>query len=149
MRASMHLGSVPTSPGRARRFVANFLDNWAERNLRETALLLVSELVTNAVVHAQSEVRVNLTRPNESDDHSYVLRVEVHDSSQHLPSTDCLGAGTESGRGLVLVDALATRWGVTLEPNGKTVWFELRELTPLPNSEIASRALKASNNESL
>jgi anti-sigma regulatory factor (Ser/Thr protein kinase) len=85
-----------------------------------TALLLVSELVTNAVRHGEPPVwlRIDGTRR---------LHVGVSDEGADLPMMERPGdVGAESGRGLLLVDALASDWGCDQEPgHGKTVWFEL------------------------
>lgn len=139
----LHLDSVPASPGRARRFVARLLDEWgvteldttddiyadaAKCLLRDTAVLLVSELVTNAIVHTGSTVDVVVARdPKRMHDAEppALLRVEVHDRSARLPTRRHVGPDSESGRGLALVDALAHRWGVAREEVGKNVWFEL------------------------
>jgi anti-sigma regulatory factor (Ser/Thr protein kinase) len=89
----------------------------------ERAALLVSELVTNAIVHAQSRFSVRVSvRP--------VPRVEVEDDSPALPepppaepvSVDELEPG---GLGMAIVDRLASRWGTERTANGKVVWFEL------------------------
>jgi signal transduction histidine kinase len=83
--------------------------------------LLVSELVTNAVVYARSRVTVVVESRGE------LLRVGVHDSSPELPVRVEADPTAESGRGLNIVDRLALRWGVDVEGRspGKTVWFEI------------------------
>lgn len=89
--------------------------------MTETALLLVSEIVTNAVVHGSGRPLLDIAvRPD-------VLRVTVTDDAADLPQvqrdTSVLSDG---GRGLQLVEALATRWGTdSRAPTGKSVWFEL------------------------
>ena len=92
---------------------------WELDDLVEVVALLTSELVTNAVVHARTAftVRATFDAPE--------LRVEVRDGGpEHMePPTDDPYA--EGGRGLLLVAALADRWGVTGRPDGKTVWFVL------------------------
>jgi anti-sigma regulatory factor (Ser/Thr protein kinase) len=87
--------------------------------LADAAGLLVSELVTNAIVHAQTpvEVRVSVT--------DTVLRAEVSDGSQTLPAPRRPIGLAGTGRGLQLLDQVATRWGVLSTDSGKTVWFEL------------------------
>ena len=83
-------------------------------------MLLTSELVTNAVLYARSDVvlRVSLD--------AAVVRISVHDDSPMAPVPRSPGREDTSGRGLALVDVLATTWGVALNGNGKEVWFELR-----------------------
>ena len=89
--------------------------------MTETALLLVSEVVTNAVVHGSGRPQLDIdVRPD-------VLRVTVTDEASGLPQvrrdTTVLSAG---GRGLQLVEALSARWGTDPHvPDGKSVWFEL------------------------
>ncbi|MDX3751154.1 ATP-binding protein [Streptomyces sp. AK08-02] len=90
----------------------------AGNDLVDVAELLVSELVTNAVLHAASPFRLTL-----SASHG-VLRCEVTDTGRGTPQVLCAGTG-ESGRGMFLVDALARRWGCHQDGPGKTVWFEL------------------------
>jgi anti-sigma regulatory factor (Ser/Thr protein kinase) len=86
----------------------------------ETATLLVSELVTNAVRHAQGNIRVRARR------HRAVLRVEVSDELTGVQLHAQLPPPSATrGRGLVLVEELASKWGVTQGPDGKTVWFHL------------------------
>jgi anti-sigma regulatory factor (Ser/Thr protein kinase) len=87
----------------------------------ERAQLLVSELATNAVVHARTPMRVSVGR------HDGNLRVEVHDddpSQVRRVTPDPLARG---GRGIMLVESMATAWGVNRDAQGKTIWFELGE----------------------
>jgi hypothetical protein len=97
------------------------LEGWglAERGeVADVAELLVGELATHALVHAESRFRLTLFAAHG------VLRREVADTERRVPRV--LEAGTgESGRGMFLVDALAQRWGCHRAGPGKTVWFEL------------------------
>jgi anti-sigma regulatory factor (Ser/Thr protein kinase) len=84
-----------------------------------TASLLVSELITNAVVHAGGTIMMRAT----FDQHT--LRVEVDDGSAVLPQPREPGL---NGRGLHIVTALSTKWGISRAgPRGKSTWFELRD----------------------
>jgi hypothetical protein len=85
----------------------------------ETATLLVSELVTNSVLHARSPVDVVVAV------RGTVVRVEVVDRSAHPPTRRHYSAEAGTGRGLVLVEELSAAWGVTASEGGKSVWFEL------------------------
>lgn len=133
IRAQIDLEAVVLSPRMARRFVSDTLGPWADIDLIDAAELLVSELVTNAVVHAGSRVRVVIvTDPDRSD-----VRIEVHDDAREPPRIGSFDLDAISGRGLALVDAMSDRWGI--EPDGpaapgKRVWFELhlRSQQPAP-----------------
>jgi anti-sigma regulatory factor (Ser/Thr protein kinase) len=106
--------------------VGDTLAEWGDTQLVEAAALLVSELVTNAVTHAGSEVHVVIGRGA-----AYaVLRVEVGDFSTAPPTLGGFDLEAMSGRGLALVEALADRWGVETHGSGKRVWFELADTGP-------------------
>lgn len=89
--------------------------------LLDDALLLTSELVTNAVRHGSGEITCRLWAGPE------VVRLEVTDADPRLPHPVEADIGAESGRGLQIVDTVASRWGATTTgtEGGKTVWFEL------------------------
>lgn len=107
------------SPARARRFVVRALEASGLADLADTAELLVSELVTNAVLHARSKIVVRV------DVDGHRLRVEVRDDTANTPQVRPYGAHATTGRGLLLVETLATRWGFKPQGAGKAVWFEL------------------------
>ncbi|MFE7276719.1 ATP-binding protein [Streptomyces sp. NPDC057623] len=102
----------------------------------ETVELLASEVIANAVLYSGAPCDVAVTRNDER------LRVEVTDTDPSLPSAVEAGPNDESGRGLLLVDALADAWGTQLEPCGKTTWFEIRPEPPstegLGNSSVGA-----------
>lgn len=85
----------------------------------DVVLLLVSELVANAVLHARSTATVRLDHGEE------VLRIEVDDAGSRMPHLVSPGAGDEHGRGLQMVRRLADRYGWTELVEGKGVWFEI------------------------
>ena len=119
-QASTSLSNDPRSAGDARRFVAGTLQPWELGPLVDTVTLLTSELVTNAVVHAGTEVDVVVRLT------CAIARVEVTDRSELVPTPRHSGLEDDSGRGLALVQALARRWGTSRQPGGgKTVWFEV------------------------
>jgi anti-sigma regulatory factor (Ser/Thr protein kinase) len=96
------------------------LETWKLDGFGETTELLASELVANAVVHVGRPMTVRISRRDDA------IRVEVQDESQQLPSLRTPDPTSERGRGVFLVDALATDWGADVHPDdGKTVWFEL------------------------
>ena len=117
---SRRLPADPASAAAARRFVADVLGEWEVPELLDTVLLLTSELVTNAVLYTADDVELRLAMIDGR------VRVEVVDSSGERPvrlrSAD---PSATSGRGLLLVEAMADRWGVDVHGVGKAVWFEL------------------------
>lgn len=118
--SSLDLPAELASARKARSFVAECAARMDRAEMVETAQLLVSELVTNAVAHAGTAVEVECV-PTEGG-----LRVSVWDGSRFLPSPGRPDEWDERGRGLVLVDTLASRWGAHRHSdNGKAVWFEL------------------------
>ncbi|MER7405084.1 ATP-binding protein [Streptomyces sp. NPDC000070] len=121
--AEVSLPSRPESAATARRLTqVVVLRHWGlTPKTTEDAVLLVSELVGNAVRHTGARVfglRLDRRRG--------WIRVEVRDPSRGLPCLMPVQAMDISGRGLFLVDKLADRWGVDLLPRGKTTWFEMR-----------------------
>lgn len=125
---------TPDSVSDAREFLRGTSREWKVEALADVAILLVSELVTNAVVHAGSPLQVTVCISEG------VLEIAVRDNDPRLPSrrrsddqrravpsaeTRMLAEEAESGRGIVLVDALAEEWGVARLSSGKQVWFRL------------------------
>jgi anti-sigma regulatory factor (Ser/Thr protein kinase) len=88
-------------------------------DVEQQAELLVSELVTNAVVHAHSAVRVELTTGDRR------VTVKVFDEGAGWPRVERVSIWSERGRGLRLVELASNRWGVEPSDDGKYVWFEL------------------------
>jgi anti-sigma regulatory factor (Ser/Thr protein kinase) len=117
----IHLTSRPESASTARRLSLSVLGRWGLTPLGDTVELLVSELVGNAVRHTGART-VGLRMPRRRG----WVRVEVRDPSRALPCLLPVRPLDAGGRGLFLVDTLADRWGVDLQPRGKTTWFELR-----------------------
>ncbi|MFF4602133.1 ATP-binding protein [Streptomyces sp. NPDC001339] len=123
--ATYRLPGDSRSAGRAREALRCQLRVWGvDGEITFSAELLVSELVTNAVnaqvqepIDAEVGVRFVLS--------DGWLRLEVHDMSDELPVIERVEEDAECGRGLVLVDALASCWGVDRGDIGKTVWAEL------------------------
>lgn len=119
MEVRLALDPVPASAAAARRVVGDTLAQWGCDDLAEAGRLLVSELVTNAVLHARTAMTVVLRlRPNG-------VRIEVHDASPVAPVLRNYEDGAMTGRGLALVAELSARWGVDRDGGGKSVWFEL------------------------
>jgi DNA-binding NarL/FixJ family response regulator len=117
---STRLAADPASARAARRFVRDALAGADSEDLEETVTLLVSELVTNAVIHGGGDVEVLVRLLPAS------VRVEVMDASATAPVPRAAADEDTSGRGLALVESLARRWGVDpVAGGGKTVWFEV------------------------
>ena len=112
----------PVSAREARGFLRSFLREQDRDDLLETAQVALSEIVTNSVLHAHTDVQVSAEL---LDDGS--LRVEVSDSSPQLPAQRSYGEQATTGRGMQLVAAMTSDCGVLRRgPLGKTVWFEVR-----------------------
>jgi len=108
-----------TAPALARGFVSSTLASWAVCDTFADLPLLASELVTNAVRHANGDVALTVRL----DDHR--VRLAVSDSSKELPVMGDLEAAFEGGWGLHIVDRLASSWGLESDDDGKTVWCEV------------------------
>ncbi|WP_254792736.1 SpoIIE family protein phosphatase [Streptomyces sp. CC77] len=126
IRARWAVWRLPDAVMHARRFTARTLRSWSADGSVDMALLVVSELVTNAVAHTRGEVRLDLTLAGDR------LRIAVNDTSPRAPvraaSTDWEATG---GRGLLLVEAVSASWGSLPLGGGKQVWAELTvERTP-------------------
>jgi anti-sigma regulatory factor (Ser/Thr protein kinase) len=105
------------SVARARQFVSGVLDG--PQPLVEDVCLVVSELATNAVLHARTPYEVALVVAPEA------VRVEVRDGSPRQPVSSRAEPEIATGRGLAIVDALSVAWGVQPDSQGKVVWAEL------------------------
>lgn len=119
MEADVALPAELRSAADARRFAERVLRSWSCDALVESARLLISELVVNAVRHGDSSVTVRLALDSDR------LRVEVGDTGASLPEIQNPEPTAVGGRGLMIVDAVASAWGVDELPEGKVVWFEL------------------------
>lgn len=109
----------PASPSAARRFLAEVQGEWGLSSLPDGADLVLTELATNALLHAGSDFRVVICqRP-------YMVRISVHDASRDLPARYASDVVAFSGRGLFLVEALSSEWGFSVRPDGKEVWADL------------------------
>jgi len=121
MASPVRLAADASAAGAARRVVAAALPKEEQADLRDMATLLVSELVTNSVVHAASAVELDV----EAEAERVTVRVRDADTG---PLVMRAGGGSEldeGGRGLLLVDRLAQAWGTEHQAGRKTVWFRL------------------------
>ena len=126
---SLPLEPHPTSPAIARDHARLFVGNGVDCEVVDDLALLVTELVTNAVRHGAARIRLEMTWRHD------VLHVEVFDGSFDLPVLQRRHDTRDCGRGLQLVDAIASRWGARVRVDGKVVWCELAadgRLAPSP-----------------
>ncbi|MFH0243435.1 SpoIIE family protein phosphatase [Streptomyces sp. HK10] len=115
----------------ARHQLRELLFDWAVEDQVEGAVLLLSELLTNALVHTEWDA--TLSAELEGGPGSRRLRVEVADSSDELPHRRHPGELASRGRGLLLLEMLAHSWGVEPRGAGKSIWFELHEADEGPD----------------
>jgi len=121
MRPSRHpldldVAAETRSPRAVRRA---FADHFSECTRLDDLLLCLSEVLTNAVLHARAPIRVV------ADVFDETIRVEVSDGSRVAPVHRIMKELSPTGRGLHLLDRLATAWGYEVTARGKTVWFEI------------------------
>ncbi len=110
----------PASARLARAFVRDFCDyTGLPPEVQDDAMLLTSEIVANAVTHGRSEVRLSVRVAPAG------IRVEVGDDNSRYPTLRPNDLQALDGRGLSIVEQLASQWGVDNVAYGKTVWFEL------------------------
>lgn len=102
----------------------------AAANAVDGAVLMLSEMLTNVLVHTDGDALMVAEVTGEPG--TRVLRVEVSDQSDELPHRRDPGELASSGRGLVLMDLLAGSWGVDPRGEGKVIWFEMREDSRTP-----------------
>lgn len=117
--ADLNLVGESRSVGLARRFVSDALCTWGISGLVDSARLVVSELVTNAVLHAGTDVLLRVVFDGVK------VRLEVTDDSPDPPRRRHYGSDATTGRGLALVAAASESWGTNVGEAGKTVWAEL------------------------
>ncbi|WKD37036.1 SpoIIE family protein phosphatase [Streptomyces xanthophaeus] len=120
MRAHWTVWRLPNAVLHARRFTARTLRSWGVVEELDEALLIVSELVTNAIAHTQGEVGMDLTLSADR------LRIAVNDASPRSPVKPIwVSWESTGGRGLLIVEATAAAWGSVPLSGGKQVWAEV------------------------
>jgi len=123
-QASWSLPGELTAAHEARALVVEPLEKWDLTSMVDTTQLLVSELVTNAITHAEGQVTLRLIKER-------ALVCEVLDTSSAMPKLQQAASSDERGRGLQIVSKLSSRWGARRVPAGKIVWCEI----PVPRAE--------------
>jgi anti-sigma regulatory factor (Ser/Thr protein kinase) len=120
LEARLVLPAEPRSVPVARSFLTDLLTQWELDRFADEAMLLVSELVANAVLHVRGPLALELTHRADG------FRVAVADAGAGMPDLQVLGRDAEGGRGLHIVSAFSSAWGVDhLGEGGKLVWAEL------------------------
>ncbi|MCX5388290.1 SpoIIE family protein phosphatase [Streptomyces sp. NBC_00083] len=112
----------------ARRQLRELLHDWADEEQVDSAVLMISEMITNVLVHTDGDAL--LVAEARGPLGTRRLRVEVADASDELPHRRRPGEMASSGRGLILMEMLADAWGVDPRGDGKSIWFELYESGP-------------------
>jgi GAF domain-containing protein/anti-sigma regulatory factor (Ser/Thr protein kinase) len=115
----LQLGDEPDAVPRARRFAVTALSGLFPDELVDDVALIISELVTNAFLHGEPPVVVRISA------HAHLVHIEVADESRSAPMRGRPDSNAMTGRGMGLIEALSSRWGVAPEANGKKVWCEL------------------------
>ena len=119
-RSEIELPALSSSPRRARRFVRDTLEPLEVPTATiDDAELVATELVTNSVMHAHSAVVFSIEYANR------MVRLRVEDNSAVMPVVRTAAPDAATGRGLFIVEQLASQWGVDLQRDGKSVWVEL------------------------
>ncbi len=131
------LEAAPISAYLARAFVSHHLADRSLSSLLDPVRLVVSELVTNALVHSQTAVSVTLSASDTT------VLLEVRDESLALPQRRAPQTGDESGRGLQIVDILSVDWGVNAGDGSKQVWASFAIDRESSNPSALSSALPA------
>ncbi|KOG53635.1 phosphatase [Streptomyces griseoflavus] len=117
--------SEPERIAEARRQVRDVLHDWADEDQVDSAVLMVSEMVTNVLMHTDGDALLVAEITGVPGQRR--IRVDVADGSDELPHRRTPGELASSGRGLVLMELLAGAWGVDPRGDGKSTWFELYE----------------------
>ncbi|WP_078591819.1 SpoIIE family protein phosphatase [Streptomyces megasporus] len=120
----------PARVADTRHQLRELLYDWMVEDQVEGAVLLLSELLTNALVHTDGDATVVAELIGERG--ARRLRVEVADRSDELPHRRNPGELASRGRGLLLMEMVANAWGVEPRGEGKSIWFEIREGAPAP-----------------
>lgn len=115
----------PERVGVARRQLRELLHDWPSADQVDSAVLLLSEMLTNVLVHTDADALLLAEVRGEAGDRR--MRIEVTDTSDDLPHKRRPGELASSGRGLMLIELLADLWGVDPQGEGKSIWFELYE----------------------
>ncbi len=118
----------------ARHQLRELLHDWISADQVDSAVLLLSETLTNVLVHTDADALLRAEVHGEAGRRR--MRVEVTDTSDDLPHKRRPGELASSGRGLMLIELLADTWGVDPRGEGKSIWFELAESAQDGSAEV-------------
>jgi anti-sigma regulatory factor (Ser/Thr protein kinase) len=113
------------APADARALLRDALHTWELDGLGDVTEIIVTELVANVVRHVGTTMTLRISATADRS----MVRIEVDDPSSRDPEVQHPKHGSDGGRGLMIVDALSTRWGVHHRESGKTVWAEIDAVT--------------------
>jgi anti-sigma regulatory factor (Ser/Thr protein kinase) len=116
--ARLSLSTEPASVAEGRQFVRDVLSEWGMVSMREAVVLVASELITNTLLHTDSPPTVQLSATRSG------IRLEIEDESGTHPRQRTYAVDATTGRGMMLVDSMASRWGTEARSTGKVVWCE-------------------------
>jgi anti-sigma regulatory factor (Ser/Thr protein kinase) len=116
---TVDLPPEPSSASRARALARERFGTSCSGEALETIALLVTELVTNAILHARTRLQLTV------ESRAGYVRISVEDESDDQPALQRYETDAVTGRGLALVEQLASAWGVDATPSGKSVWCEV------------------------
>ncbi|MBG6105850.1 ATP-binding protein [Micromonospora vinacea] len=126
-RAHLRLAADNQSPAAGRRLIAHHCRNWGMHSTADRAMVVASELISNAVMHAETEVDITVAAL------ANVLRISVRDRTKGVPRPTVAADSdqlAEGGRGLPIINALANDWGFFAFGDGKTVWAQIDSERP-------------------
>ncbi len=120
LRIQTSLPPSAASAAGARQIVSRALGDWGLVDAEETTLLLVTELVSNGVRHANTPLTLTLSYDGTR------IRIGVSDEDRSPPTLEAASVKTHHGWGLRLIGGLSSNWGTIINPDGKTVWCDLK-----------------------
>jgi anti-sigma regulatory factor (Ser/Thr protein kinase) len=148
LRSHLKLGALPSAVPHARQHTSQVLRSWDLGELGESAELVVSELITNAIRASYPLGEENCVRLWILSDGTTVV-IQVWDNCPAPPQRTHAGASDEDGRGLLLVEAITTSWDWYSRDGGKIVWAVLQFSPLLSRSDIGNHAASAATVEQL
>lgn len=115
-----------TAASCARTFASETLERWECPQLNDEVRLVVSEVVTNAIIHARTDMTLTLLNMGDN------LQIRVSDGDSRPPKLRSANTSDTGGRGIFLVEAICSAWGVDDQPPGKVVWLDIsKDRTPV------------------